>query len=233
MSIIDPRRSGAALWVLWVAAGALGGALATLFVLSPFGGMVSGYGNPAPLPYNLQFLAYAGVWAAIGVLFQALLLAYVLSVKKAAFLWLLATLIGASLVSDLLHQLVYAFTYSSLFTSLPMSTEASLFPMAMDVINPLTLGLPQGLALMLLTGRKAAPAIWIVGALLVLPLSSPFAHLFVPPVGTQPNLIVLFAASNAEGAAVTGLALLLVLRLGRPKGQPLEPRPIPVLQSEG
>ena len=214
---IDPRRSGAALWALWVAAGALGGALATLFVLSPLGAMVSGYGNPAPLPYNLQFFAYTGALSAIATSFQSLLLAYVLSMKRAAVLWLLATLIGASLVADLFREQFLNFTLSSAFTSLPADTKQSLMSAGLDAFFPVGLGLVQGLLLMFLTGRKVALPIWLAGTLLVMPLLG-----LVRPVWTSPNLFASNASAEAFGAAVTGLALVLILRLPR-RARPTAP----------
>lgn len=212
---IDPRRSGVTLWALWVASSALGQGLATLLAFSWLGAMVNGSDNPAALPYDLRLRAYFGTVTAIAALFQALLLTLVAPAKRTALLWLLASAIGAGLFFLLLQDGVENFSLSSTFTSLPRDTASAILDESIVVTYALGLGLAQGAALALITARKMAPAVWIAASLVALPLSMYVAGIAIEPQGTATSFVASNALSHGAGAAVTGLALVLIFRLGR------------------
>lgn len=229
---IDPRRSGAALWVFWSAGGAFGGGLATLFVPVWLGTMVSGSGNPTALPYDLRFLAYFGTFAAIVALFQSFLLILIAPRKRAALLWLPATVIGASLFYRLLQDLVFNVSLTGLFAFLPPGTASAIIGGAFEATYALALGLAQGLVLVLVTARKAALAAWIAGNLIALPISNYlYANTYVAPAGSGASFIASSAISHGAAAAVTGLVLLFILRPRRRDRRPLVPTA--GLQSQG
>ena len=209
---IDPRHTGATLWALWVVAGALGGGLATLLAVGWLGAMVSGSDDPT---YDLKLRAYMGTSAAIAALFQSLVLTFVAPGKRAVLLWLLATVIGAGVLSRLLEDFVFNVSLSSWFTSLPADTASAIRGRAYATYA-LALGLAQGLALALITARKMATVIWVAGSLMALAVSNDVVpHVCVGPCGAGTSLIASTALYNGVAAAVTGLALVLILRLGR------------------
>lgn len=203
---IDPRRSGLTLWVLWVVAAALGAGLATVLALVWLAALVNGS--------ELSYLSYIGELAAIAALFQSLLLVYVAPRKKAAALWLPATVIGMCLVAPLIWDVINVIP-PSLSMSFPPATYAALHAGTYMESFGVALGLSQGLVLLFVTARKAAPVIWIAANLIALPVMGLFGGLYGGPPGGDPSLIALSSSSNAVGAAVTGLALVLILRLGR------------------
>lgn len=220
---IDPRRSGAALWTLWVAAGALGGGLATLLAFAWLGAIVDRPGEATPLPYDLRVLAYVGTIAAIAALFQSLLLTFIAPGKRAALLWILATFVGASLLSRVLRDLVFDVTLTDSCRSIPAGLASA--PLAFEGTYAFGLGLAQGLVLVLVTRRKSALAVWIAGSLIALPLANyvgPHTYFLLPGAGA--TLIVSSAISAGARAAVTGLALLVILRLGHRNPMPVAPR---------
>lgn len=231
---IDPRRSGVALWVLWCAGGALGGGLATLLAIAWLSGIVRGSTDPGALPYDLRVLAYFGTFAAIAALFQSLLLGFTVPRKRAALLWLLATLIGASLFYRLFRDLVFNVSLTGLFAILPAGSASAVFGGFFYATYALGVGLAQGLVLVLITGRKSALAVWIAANLIALPvLDYVYAHTYVAPAGSGARFIALSAASTGARAAVTGLALLFILRFGRRDPGPVAPRAAAALQSQG
>src|SRR5690348_8417736 len=225
---IDPRRSGPALWLLWVVAGALGGALATVLALAGLAAMVNASDSPAAAP------AYFGALAATSAVFQAVLLAYVAPGKKAVLLWLLATAIGAGLFFELLPNLVFRGSLTGLFASLPAGTASFLLSGAFDAAYPVGLGVAQGLALVFITGRKWAPLVWVAGSLIVLATSSYLAPVYVGPFGVGTSYIASNAINRAIGAAVMGLALVLIFRLGRrDRGRLAPPAAAVALEGQG
>lgn len=206
---IDPRRSGAALWVLWVAASALGGALATLLPLAGIGDLVN-----ASSSYS-AVLAYFAAFAAIAALFQCFVLVIVAPRRGAALLWLPATLVGAGLLYNLFNQLLFTVTNSTGSFFYPGGTLSPILQAAYEANYAVAIGLAQGLVLTLIAHRKAALAIWLVGNLLALPASHYFAHLNVGGGARGTTFIVSNAIFYGAYAAVTGMALLFILRLGR------------------
>jgi hypothetical protein len=189
---IDPRRSRAALWVAWLVAGGLGGGAATLLPLALV--------NP---PDSFWVPVYFAAFSAIAALFQFLVLKFVAPKTRAVLLWLPATVVGVAVLYPLLDQLVFA-----------VSNLTGMFMFAYDGTWLLSLGLAQGLVLTVMTGRKTALAIWVGGILLALPVSDYFAHLYVPLTGGV-ALVVSNAMSHGAEAALTGVALILILDLGR------------------
>ncbi len=196
---IDPRRSGPALWTLWVVAGAFGLVVAPLIARAWLGAMVTGSDDPT---YYLRLHLYWGAWEAVAAFFQAVLLSFTVLGKRAGLLWLLATFIGAGLLSWPLETLLSTVSSPASFGSLPPRMVAELlFP----VPFALALGLAQGLALAWLTRRKLAVLIWPVAALVALLVSN--------SIGRSLDVAPLITA--ATGPAVTGAALLLILGFGR------------------
>jgi hypothetical protein len=224
---IDPRRSGAALWAVWVAASALGGGLATLLPLAGVADLVNGSSA-----YDF-ILAYFAAFAAIASLFQALVLIFVAPGRRAALLWLPATLLGASLLFSLLNHLLLTVSTSTGSFFYASGTMSPILGAAYEATYALAIGLAQGLVLTLLTRRKAALAVWLVGNLLALPATHYFANL---NVGGEARAMT-FIGSNAifygTYAAVTGVALLLILSLGRRNREPLAPTAAAALEGQG
>lgn len=223
---IDPRRSGAALWVLWVAAGALGGGLAVLLAFAGLTAMVNG-------PDEFRVLAYFGTLAAIVALFQSLLLTFIAPRKKAALLWLPATVVGATVVYTLFQNLVFRVSLTGSFALLPGGTASVILWGAYATTYTLALGLVQGLVLAVITARKMAWAVWVGGNLIAVPVSMNFMHVYVGPLASGPYLVVSSAISHGAGAAVTGLALLVILRLGRRYRGPVAPSAAAALEGQG
>ncbi|HET9782379.1 MAG TPA: hypothetical protein VFR33_11445, partial [Candidatus Dormibacteraeota bacterium] len=201
---IDPRRSGPALWALWVVAAALGGALATVVSLSGLATVVNGSDSPAAV------FAYFGAVAAIAAVFQSILLAFVAPGKRAVLLWLVATAIGASLFFTLLQNLVFRITLTSWFGSLPAGMAPALISIGNDAAYSLGLGLAQGLALVFITGRKWALAVWVAVSLIVQAYSSYLPPLYIGPSRAGTSYIASNAINLAVGAAFTGVALVLI-----------------------
>jgi hypothetical protein len=224
---IDPRRSGAALWAVWVAASALGGGLATLLPLAGVADFVNGSSA-----YDF-ILAYFAALAAIASLFQSLVLIFVAPGRRAALLWLPATLLGASLLFSLLNHLLLTISTSTGSFFYASGTMSPILGAAYEAAYPLTFGLAQGLVLTLLTRRKAALAVWLVGNLLALPATHYFAHLTVGGEARGTTFIVSNAIFYGAYAVVTGVALLLIVRLGRHSREPLAPKVAPALEGQG
>lgn len=236
---IDPRRSGLALWALWVVAGALGGALATALAVGGLAAIVVGGTEPGALPYELRVLAYFGASAALGAVFQSCLLAFIAPGKWASILWLLASFIGGSLLFHLLQDIVFDVSLTGSFAAIPPGSREALLTGGYGVTFPLALGLVQGLVLVFVTARKWALPIWILGQLLPIPLDS-FAHTgarfyavseLSAVIGA--NLVASNAMSEAVGAAVTGVALVVIFRLHRRDRGPDMPMPAVALQGQG
>jgi hypothetical protein len=223
---IDPRRSGAALWAVWVAASALGGALATLLPLAGVADLVNGSSA-----YDF-ILAYFAAFAAIASLLQSLVLVFAARRRGAALLWLPATLLGASLLFSLLNHLLLTISTSTGSFFYPSGTMSPILGAAYEATYALAIGLAQGLVLTLMTRRKAALAVWLVGNLLALPATHYFAHLNVGGEARGTTFIVSNAIFYGAYAVVTGVALLLILRLGRHSREPLAPKVAPALEGQ-
>jgi hypothetical protein len=224
---IDPRRSGAALWAVWVAASALGGGLATLLPLAGVADLVNGSSA-----YNFV-LAYFAAFAAIASLFQSLVLVFVAPGHRAALLWLPATLFGASVLFSTLNHLLLTISTSTGSFFYASGTMSPILGAAYEATYPLTIGLAQGLVLTLMTRRKAALAVWLVGNLLALPATHYFAYLKVGGEARAMTFIVSNAIFYGAYAVVTGVALLLILRLGRHSREPLAPKVAAALEGQG
>lgn len=224
---LNPRRSGAALWVLWVAASALGGALASLLPLSGAVGLV--------LESSSYFavLAYFGAFAAIGASCQSVVLVFVARGGKAALLWVPATLLGASLVYGVLNELVFDLGNAAGSLRLLAGGSMPAIFAAAFAMHALAVGLAQGLVLTLITTRKAALPIWIAGSLLAQPVSDNFTFAYIGGWGRVANVIWSNMLAHGAGAAVTGVALLLILRLSRRQHEAVAPKEVPALEGQG
>jgi hypothetical protein len=223
---IDPRRSGPALWAVWVAASALGGGLATLLPLAGVADLVnrsSAY---------VFMLAYFGAFAAMAALFQSLVLIFVAPGRRAALLWLPATFVGAGLLYSQLHELLFTISNSTA-SFYPGGTISPILEAAYGATYALAIGLAQGLVLTLMTARKAAFAIWVVVNLLAVPASHYFAFLNVTASGLRMTFIVSNAIFYGAYAGVTGVALVLILRLGRRNREPHAPTTAAALEGQG
>lgn len=193
-------------WLGWVAAGALGGATATVLGLL---GVPSSPNDQGELATLAHFLTYAAVVST----FQFVVLGLVGHRSRAALLWVPAALVGTYLWLD-----VVWFPW---------------FP-ADEFIYPLALGAAQGAVLALMTRRWVSLPLWLVANVVAWPVTGYVGHLYVGPLTREASLVASVTLTNATGAAVTGLALVLILRLGRRTSAPAAPKiPAPGLQGQG
>lgn len=230
---LDPRRSAGALWLAWVVAGTLGGGVATLFALTWMGSWLNDGAD------QLAVLAYQMTFVAVAALFQYVVLQFVSAGRRAAVLWLPATVLAINLYSWLNELWMrnandVAAWLSATFTSLDPDSTTNLIFGVSDVTYAVAFGAVQGIVLVLMVGRKAAVALWLGGNLLGL-----VAQLYIPRVitlspGAAGQAFIASSAVDTGAYAVgTGLALVLILRLGR-RDRPLAmPEPVPALQGQG
>ena len=222
-TVTGRRRFDAMTWLGWVIAGALGGGLAAQ--LSIYWMVAFVYG-----PTELTTLAYLGASSAVvSALFQVPVLLVVAPRRGIALLWLPATLVAGTLLAQLLDQLVSA-TGATWVVVLPGTASALLF--AFDVTYGFAIGVGQGLILLLATGHKRAPLIWIVANLVAVPAHAYFAHPYLGSIGSHAYFVESSAISHGAYAAVTGMALILVLRLRRRAPRHSGPKPAMDLQGQ-
>ena len=217
------RRFDIVTWLGWVFAGALGGGLAAQLSIYWMVAFVHG-------PTELTTLAYLGASSAVvSALFQVPVLLVVAPRRGMALLWLPATLVAGTLFAQLLDQLVSG-TGATWVVLLPGTASALLF--AFDVTYGLAIGVGQGLILLLATGRKRASLIWIVANLVAVPAHAYFAHAYLGSIGSHAYFVESSAISHGAYGAVTGVALILVLRLRRRAPRHFGPKPAMELQGQ-
>ena len=85
-----------------------------------------------------------------------------------------------------------------------------------------------------MTRRWVALPLWLVANVLAWPVTDFVAHLYPGPLGREPGLIASVALTDGAYAAVTGLALIAILHLGRRAPARARPMtPAPGLQGQG
>lgn len=214
------RRADVVIWLAWIAAGAAGGAFATLVNFARLDAGLNDADQVSGLVYDMIFAATAAI-------FQYLLLRFVAAGRRAAAWW-----VPASVLANVVYLRLEVLWFSAgpnfaswLSATFPSLSSESTFNVILDgsVIDyALAYGAFQGLVLMLLTGRRASVAIWVGGNLLGL-LTSRYAPSLVPQ-GPGPALMASTAIFTGAYAAGTGLALVVILRMRRaaPAPQVLE-----------
>lgn len=230
---LDPRRSAGALWLVWVAAGAAGGGLATLLALAWMGSWLNGN------PDELASLAYGIVFTTVAASFQYAVLRFAGGRIWVTALWLPATAVAYVLYLrlDEAWMMNAGSVASWLSTTIPSLDPESTVNAIMDanvVTYALAYGVAQGLVLALMTGRKPAFAIWIGGTLLGL-LASTYIPRLIPLTPNPPGLVLMASSAVFTGsyALGTGLALIVILRMRRRAAAPPAPAIVPTLQGEG
>ena len=230
---LDPRRSAGGLWLAWVAAGALGGALATLLSLAWLGSWLNGN------PDELTSLAYGILFTTVAAAFQYAVLRFAGGRNWAAALWLPATAVAYVVYLRLdeawmMNAGSVASWVSSKVPSLDLVSTINAIMDANVVTYALAYGAVQGLVLALMTGRKPAFAIWIGGALLGL-IASLYIPGLIPLTANTPGVMLMASSASFTGsyAMGTGLALIVILRMRRHVTAPPAPAIVPTLQGEG
>lgn len=231
---LDPRRSAGALWLAWVAAGALGGALATLLAIAWMGSWLNGN------PDELTVLAYGAVFTTVAAGLQYAVLRFAGGRNLAVVLWLPATAVAyvAYLRFDEAWMVNGGSVASWLSGTVPSLDPVSTINAIMDanvVTYALAYGVLQGLVLVLMTGRKRALTIWIGGTLLGL-VASLYIPRLIPLTANTPGVMLMASSASFTGsyAMGTGLALIAILRMRRrATAPPPAPAIVPTLQGEG
>ena len=232
MLLLDPRRSGGALWLAWVLAGALGGGLATLLVVEGMNDWLYGGGQ-------LTGLASGMVLAAVAALFQYLVLRFVAAGRRAAVLWLPATVVAYG-VYVWLNTIWFgegpnlATWLSANFRSLDPATTMDVIFTTVQVEYAVAFGICQGIVLALMTRRVASLAIWVGGNLvgLLVSIYLPTTFVSIPAEGGA-FLVASSAIQTGKYAFGTGLALAVILRVRPRAAARAGSSPAPGLQSQG
>ena len=216
------RRPRSTLWMAWVAAGALGTAVAASATqpgFEVFPNLGDWYWLPpallaAPLAL-LQFLVLRG---AMGVSLAA------------AGMWVGLTLVAS--VASLFATSGWYFYVPQVLPRafIPMETGIDIMFTVADYINPLLLGLAQGIVLAWVFGRRRIAAWWVVANLVAYAVALHLTVFVLTASGfdlrTAPGGYVLArVALAALYAAITGLVLVAILRMRAPVTPPQLPRP--------
>ena len=199
------------LWVAWVCAGALGAAVAG-WASQPgsevFGGTGASYWVPivlaAPLAL-LQFLVLRGL-AGVSVL--------------AAAMWVGLTLV-ASAASGYATGGWYDVAPGLLQRGFGVETATDVMFVVGDYMMPLLVGLAQGVVLAWIAGRRWVAVLWIVISVVGYAVAIRLLVLVTPASGFESGTVpgghvTALAALAALYAAVTGLALVAILRMRTP-----------------
>jgi len=204
----------------WVAAGALGTAVAASATqpgFEVFPNLGDRYWLPpallaAPLAL-LQFLVLRG---AMGVSLAA------------AGMWVGLTLVAS--VASLFATSGWYFYVPQVLPRvfIPMETGIDIMFTVADYINPLLLGLAQGIVLAWVFGRRRIAAWWVVANLVAYAVALHLTVFVLTASGFDlrtGGYVVSRVALAASYAAVTGLALVAILRMRAPVAAPRLPRP--------
>lgn len=195
---LDPRRPGLTLWVAWVAAEALGAAIATVLGVLD----VPAWANdPAALGGFAHLLTFAVVTSVCG----AIVLLFASKGALASLLWVPATVVGT-----------YLWFYVLWF---PLTQ----FPVANYFDYALALGATQCLVLLSMTRRWVSLPLWIGANVVAQPLTDLVTNVSIGHVG----IVAVVALNNAAFAAVPGLALIVLFRAGRATGPAPAARSLP------
>ncbi|TMF33210.1 MAG: hypothetical protein E6I30_08665 [Chloroflexi bacterium] len=213
------RRPRSTLWMAWVAAGALGTAVAASATqpgFEVFPNLGDRYWLPpallaAPLAL-LQFLVLRG---AMGVSLAA------------AGMWVGLTLVAS--VASLFATSAWYFYVPQVLPRvfIPMETGIDIMFTVADYI-PLLLGLAQGIVLAWVFGRRRIAAWWVVANLVAYAVALHLTVFVLTASGFDlrtGGYVVSRVALAASYAAVTGLALVAILRMRAPVAAPRLPRP--------
>jgi len=210
------RRPGFTLWIAWVGAGALGVAVAAS-ASQPghevFADAGASYWVPIVLAAPLALLQFLVLRGLIGVSVVA------------AGMWVALTLVASA--ASVLAISGWYFVVPQLVPRAFISFETGMDIMLTggDYINPLLLGLAQGVVLAWVFGRPLIAAWWVVINLVAYAVS---LHLLIFALATLRFNLGISAGSYvlarvelaALYAAVTGLALVAILRMRTPVRAP-------------
>jgi len=219
------RRPGFTLWMAWVAAGALGTTVAASAT------------QPQILPPGSELFPLIDGWywltpallAAPLALLQLLVLRGAMGVSVAAGgMWVGLTLI-ASVASLFATNGWYLFVPQVLSRAfIPMETGMDIMFTVADYINPLLLGLAQGLVLAWVFGSPRIAALWVVANLVAYAVALHLTLFVLTASGFDlrtGGYVVARVALAASYAAGTGLALVAIRRMRAPVAAPSLPRP--------
>ena len=227
------RIPGLTLWAVWVVAGALGGALATVVAIAVTAPWLAYQSEQAVLAYMIAF-------AAVAAIFQYLVLQLVAPRRWTALLWLPATAVAIPLYLWLderwfitIPGVVSWFGVNVAFP--PPATNITILDAGV-ITYPLALGVLQGFVLAMTVRRWSALALWI-GANLVGLLVMDQLGRFFAIAQSSPQAAGFFVIGNFLSAALyaiaTGVALVLIVR-PRPRAPMPSASPAVVgLQGEG
>ena len=206
------RRPGFTLWLAWVGAGALGAALATSATQPGsefFGDTRASYWVPIVLAAPLAVLQFLVLRGLVGVSVVA------------AGTWVGLTLVASA--ASILAISGWYFVVPQLLSRafIPIETGMDIMFTGGDYINPLLLGLAQGVVLAWVFGRPLIAAGWVVINLVAYAVSLHLSIIVLTALrldlGTGAAGFVLpRVAIGAFYAAVTGLALVAILRMRAP-----------------
>jgi len=204
----------------WVAAGALGTAVAASATQPGFE-VFPNLGDWYWLPPALL--------AAPVALLQFLVLRGAMGVSLAAAgMWVGLTLVAS--VASLFATSGWYFYVPQVLPRvfIPMETGIDIMFTVADYINPLLLGLAQGVVLAWVFGRPRIAAWWVVANLVAYAVALHLTVFVLTASGFDlrtGGYVVSRVALAASYAAVTGLALVAILRMRAPVAAPRLPRP--------
>ena len=210
------RRPGFTLWLAWVGAGALGAALAAA-ASQPgnevFGDPGASYWVPIVLAAPLALLQFLVLRGLIGVSVVA------------AGVWAGLTLVAYAASGFAISGWYFVIPQLVTRAFIPVETAMDLMFTGGDYIKPLLLGLAQGVVLAWVFGRPLMAAWWVGINLVAFAFSLHltifvFTALRVDLATGAGGFVLPFVVLAAFYAAVTGLALVAILRMRTPVRAP-------------
>jgi len=210
------RRSRFTLWIAWVGAGALGAAIAASATQPGhtfFGDTGASYWVPIVLAAPLALLQFLVLRGLIGV-----------SVVPAG-VWFGLTLVASAASGFAISGWYFVVPQILPHTFISIDTGMDIMFTVGNYISPVLVGLAQGVVLVWVFGRPRIAAWWVVMNLVAffvslhLMLFALTASAFVPE-SRAGGFVLASVALAALYAAVTGLALVAILRMRAPVRAP-------------
>jgi len=206
---VAKRRPGFALWIAWVGAGALGASVAASATQpgqEVFGDTGASYWVPILLATPLALLQFLVLRGLIGVSVVA------------AGMWIGLTLVASAASIFAISGWYFVVPQLVPRTFISIETGMDIMFTGGEYINPLLLGLAQGVALAWVFGRAGIAAWWVVINLVAYAVSlqlTIFAltALAIEPGTTAGNYVLPRVSLAALYAAVTGLALVAIVSM--------------------
>ena len=208
---LDPRPSAFRLWLLWIAAAAVGGGFMATFVVVDFEPMLS--------PFGYVGNGFLPAFAVVGAMFQGVLLFFVAPRKRPALWWLPATVVAIAIYPWLAmswrgaEPAVIGWLTGTFGFLNPLSTGTAIDDAA-TVTYAIALGLAQGVILAVMTRRGFSIAMWLAGNIVGWFAMYQAAQTLLPVVASLPAMAASNAIMTALYAAPAGLALVAIFRRG-------------------